>query len=232
MDRDMAKWGRLRIFESLKSVEDNIEDELLQWLPNTILRTGEPTRLHDPMIAPDTFVNTLWVGHDYSRYALQAKNLVKYEIYHQRLGKEERTLLSRRKRDYFFGLINKVSYRIDLGRLRIEPRWKSEYRKQTLDLLSTNKREELAEIGGVLVSIPFLQHTTLMTGIEYTFFNDFKRDSNDYNGIAAAFQVSNTSSFVGYNLIMHSGVKINRRDFKDKESESLTQSFLTIYAGL
>ena len=232
MDRDMAEWGRLRFFESLKSVKDNIEDELLQWLPNTILRTGEPTRLQDPIIAPDTWINTLWIGHDYSRGALQAKNLVKYKIYHQRLNKEERTLLSRRKRDYFFGLINKASYRIDLGRLRIEPRWKSEFRKQTLDLLSTDNREELTEIGGVLVSVPFLLHTTLMTGIEYTSFNDFKRDSNDFNGIATAFQVTNESSYLGYNLIMQGGVKINRRDFKGQDSDTLTQSFLTMYAGL
>jgi hypothetical protein len=232
LDHNLPKWGRIRIFESLKSVEDNIEDELLQWLPNTVLRTGEPTRLQDPLIAPDTWINTLWAGHDYSKGALQTKNLVKYEIYHQRLNKEKRLLLSRRERDYFFGIINKVSYRIALGRVRIEPRWKSEFRKQTLDLLSTDKREELAEIGGVLVSLPFLQHTTLMAGLEYTYFNDFKRDSNDFNGIATAFQITNVSSYLGYNLIMQGGVKIDRRNFEGTASETLTQSFLTMYAGL
>jgi hypothetical protein len=232
LDRDIAQWGRIRIFESLKSVEDNIEDNLLQWLPNTVLRTGEPTRLQDPLIAPDTWVNTLWGGHDYSRSALQTKNIVKYQIYRQRLNREERVILSRRKQDYFFGLINKASYRITLGRVGIEPRWKSEFRKQTVDLVSTDRRQELTEIGGILVTVPFLDHTSVMTGIEYTLFNDFKQDSNDFNGIAAAFQVTNQSSYQGYNLILQGGVKVNRRDFTGQKSETLTQTFLTLYAGL
>ena len=60
----------------------------------------------------------------------------------------------------------------------------------------------------------------------------FKRDSNDFNGIATAFQVSNVSSYLGYNLIMQGGVKVDRRNFEGKKSETLTQTFLTMYAGL
>ena len=128
---------------------------------------------------------------------LKTKNFFKYQVLRQRLDKEERTLRSLRKTDYFFGLINKASYRIDVGRVNVEPRWKSEYRRQTLDLLSTDKREELTEIIGLLVGVPLLQHTSLLTGLEYTFFNDYKRDSNDFNGIAWALQFTNVSAFQG-----------------------------------
>jgi hypothetical protein len=232
LDRNIPSWGRFRLFESLKSVEDDIPNDLLQWLPNTVLRTGEPTRLRDPLIAPDTWINTLWGGHDFASGGLRTKNFVKYEVFRQRLDKEERTLRSLSKSDYFFGFINKASYRLALGRLQVEPRWKSEFRRQTLDLLSTDKREELTEIVGLLLGVSLLQHTSLLSGVEFTFFNDFKRDSNDFNGIALALQFTNVSAFQGYQLTMQGGVKIDRKDFKGQDSDTLSQSFLTIYAGI
>ena len=146
--------------------------------------------------------------------------------------RQERTLRSLRKSDYFFGLINKASYRVDVGRVRVEPRWKSEFRRQTIDLLSTDKREELTEIVGIIVGVPLLQHTSVLSGVEFTFFNDFKRDSNDFNGIAWALQFTNVSAFQGYKLTMQGGVKIDRRDFRGRDSDTVSQSFLTIYAGL
>ena len=232
MDKDTPEWGRFRFFESLKSVEDNIPDDLLQWLPGALLRTGEGTLIEDPLIAPDTWINSLWAGHDYQRGGFRSKNFVKYEFFRQRLGKEQRTLLSLRKQDYFFGLINKAGYRFDLGALQIEPRWKSEYRKQTFDLFSREEREELAQIGGFIMSIPVLGHTRFQTGLELTFSNDFVRDSNDFSGIAWAAQFTNVSAYQGYTLTMQGGLKIDRKDFKAQESETITQSFLTFYAGL
>jgi len=232
LDRNTPGWGRFRFFELLKSVEDDIADDVLQWLPGAILRTGEGTRVDDPLLAQDTWINSLWMGHDYQRGGLKTKNFLKYEFYRQRLDKEARTLLSLRRQDYFFGVINKASYRFNLGMLWIEPRWKSEFRRQTFDLFSSEKREELAEIGGFLLGLPLLEHTSLQSGFELTLFNDFKRDSNDFTGIAWGAQFTNTSAFQGYQLTMQGGVKIDRRDFKEQESETLTQSFLTIYAGM
>ena len=232
LDKDTSQWGRFRFFELLKSAEDNIPNDLLQWLPGAILRTGEGTLIEDPLIAPDTWINSLWAGHDFQQGGFKTKNFFKYEFYRQRLDKEERTLLSLRKVDYFFGLINKVSYLFDLGVLRIEPRWKSEYRKQTFGLFSREKREELAEIGGFILSVPVLSHTVLQSGLELTFSNDFERDSNDFTGIAWAAQFTNISAYQGYNLTMQGGVKIDRRNFKAQKSETITQSFLTFYAGL
>ena len=232
LDKDTPEWGRFRLFESFKSVQDNIPDDLLQWLPGTLLRTGEGTLIEDPLIAPDTWVNSLWVGHDYQQGGFKTKNFVKYEFYRQRLDKEQRTLLSLRKQDYFIGLINKVGYRFDLGALQIEPRWKSEYRRQTFDLFSHGQREELAEIGGFILSVPLLAHTRFQSGLELTFSNDFVRDSNDFNGIAWAAQFTNVSAYQGYQLTMQGGVKIDRKNFKTQESETITQSFLTFYAGL
>jgi len=137
-----------------------------------------------------------------------------------------------RKLDYFFGAINKASYRLDLGYAWVEPRWKSEYRKQSLDLTSREKREEVAEIGGFLLGFPLLTHTLFETGLEFTFFNDLKRDSNDFDSVAWAAQLTGVSAYQGYQLTMQMGLQIDRRDFKGSPTQTITQSFLTIYAGL
>jgi len=116
--------------------------------------------------------------------------------------------------------------------LWLEPRWKSEFRKQTLDLISTDKRTELAELGGFLLGFPLLSHTTLQAGLELTFFNDFRRDSNDFNGIVGALQFTNVSDYLGYKVTTLAGMKIDRRNPKGEDALTITQSFITVFAGL
>ncbi len=234
LDRDVPGWGRFRVFDMFKSVQDDIRDDLLQWLPSANIRTGESTTIIDPLVAPDTWVNSTWAGHDYKYKGFRASNFFKWELYHQRLDKDQREVLNLRQREYFFGLINKASYRFDLGLVWIEPRWKSEYRKQTLDLVTTNteKREELAEIGGVLLGFPLLTHTTLQGGVELTFLNDIESDANDFNGIASAVQFTNVSDYQGYKITTQAGLKIDRRDPKARDAVTVTQSFIAVYAGL
>ena len=232
LDKDTPVWGRFRLFEMLKSVEDDIEDDLLQWMPNTNIRTGEATKIEDPLVGRDTWINSLWMGHDYNQGGLVTRNFLKYEFYNQRLDKAERTVLGLRKLEYFFGVINKARYRLDLGAVWIEPRWKSEYRKQTMDLISTTRREELAEFGGVLLGLPLLRHTTLQGGMEFTYVNDLIRDLNDYSGIVGALQFTNVSDYQGYKLTTQMGMEVERRNPKGAESETLTRSFITVYAGL
>ena len=232
VDRSLPRYGRFRLFDMLKSVKDDIPNDLLQFLPNVDVHLGQATKIIDPLIAPDTWVNSLWIGHDYQYAGLSTVNSLKWEFYHQRLNQSERDVLDLNKRDYFFGVINKASYRFELGRLWIEPRWKSEYRKQTLDLASTDKREELAEIGGVILALPMLSHTTFQAGLELTFLNDLIRDDNDFNGVAAASQFTNASDYLGYKFITQFGLKIDRRDPRGRAPLTLTQSFITVFAGL
>jgi hypothetical protein len=232
LDKDTPGWGRFRLFEMLKSVEDDIPDNLLQWMPNANIRTGEATKIEDPLIARDDWVNTFWLGHDYQYRGLLTTNYLKYEAYRQRLDSQERTVLGLRKQYYFFGLINKASYRFSLWNVWIEPRWKSEYRKQTVDLTSRTKRAEVAELGGFLFGFPVLRHSTLQAGVELTFFNDLERNINDFNGTVGAFQFTNVSDFQGYKLTTQMGVEIDRRNPKGRETETITRSFIAVYAGL
>ncbi|MDE2814946.1 MAG: hypothetical protein OXM01_18105 [Gemmatimonadota bacterium] len=92
----------------------------------------------------------------------------------------------------------------------------------------------LTEIVGFLLGFPILNNTRIQTGIEYSFANDMKRDNNDFTGVAGALQLSNVSSYLGYEVSAQVGLKADWRDFKsiERESEVLTQGFITLYAGL
>ena len=232
LDRDTATWGHWRLFNMLKSVEDDIPDDLLQWLPNANIRTGESTKIEDPLIGRDTWINSLWLGNDYKLSGFKVSNYLKYDFYHQRLSQNERAPLGLRERDFFFGLINKASYRLDLGRLWIEPRWKSEFRYQSIDLTSTDKRRELTELGGLILGFPLLAHTGVQAGLEFSRFDDFENDINDFNGVVSAVQFSNDSAYLGYQLTTQMGLQIDRRKAKGKSASIITQSFLTVYAGI
>ena len=232
LDYHHPSWGRFRAFEMLKSTTDDIPDDLLQWLPNANIRTGEPTKVEDPLVARDAWINSLWIGHDYKLRGLLTANYLKYDLYHQRLSENERALLGLRERDFFFGLINKISYRFDFGHLWLEPRWKSEYRHQSRDLISADERTELAEIGGFVLGFPLLSHTTLLSGLELTFLNDMKRDSNDFNGLVWALQLANISDYLGYKVTTHAGMKIDRRQPRGEDAVIINQIFISIYAGL
>ena len=164
---------------------------------------------------------------------MRTSNFLKWDYYNQRQSKEELVLQGLRSEDYFFGLINKVSYRFDVRQMWIEPRWKSEYRSQTLDLIrgNTAKRQELAEIVGAIVGVPLLAHTALQGGIEFSFVNDIEGDA-DINGIHRAVQLTNVSDYLGYQLTAQAGLKIDRTKRKGSRAVTVTQSFVAIYAGL
>ena len=233
LDRDIPRWGRFRLFDMLKSVQDDIPDELLQWTPGTNLRTGDLTPIVDPLVAPDTWINSFWAAHDFRSGGLRTSNYLKWDYYNQRRSEEELVVLNLRTEDYFFGLINKASFRFDVGTLWIEPRWKSEYRRQTLDLVKGNtlKREELAQIGGAIAGMPLLMHTAVQGGIEFSFVNDIEGDE-DVDGIHWAAQLTNVSDYLGYKITTQAGLKVDRTERKRSRAVTVTQSFVAIYAGL
>lgn len=184
------------------------------------------------MVARDAWVNTLWIGHHYDYGGLKTDNYMKWDLFESRLDADELALLSQRETNYFFGIINRVSYSFDVGPVNLEPRWKSEFRHQTIDVLSNDKSRTLTEIGGMLRSFPLLQSTRLQAGVELNFHNDLRHNSDDFNGVVAAVQFSNLSAYLGYGLRTNVGLKIDRRNPKNGESLTVTQTFISAYAGL
>ena len=234
-DLDHSTWGRLWFMQLIKSVEDDIPNDILQWDNRNTLRDDRNVEVIDPMLARDTWYNALYLGHTFVLFEeLRFKNMVKYDLWHQRLDREEREPLGLESDEYFFGIINKVEYLYELGTLRLMPRWKSEYRRQTYDLFARNKRKELTEIFGTIVEMPFLAKTILGTGVEYVIFKDLDEKINNFQSFIAAGQLTNISEYQGYRLTSQVGLKFDVRDFQDPslKTKTVTEGFITVYAGL
>ena len=136
--------------------------------------------------------------------------------------------------EFFFGILNKADYLIELSKIRILPRWKSEYRRQTYDLFSSINREELTEIFGTIIERPMLRRTTVSVGVEYVLFKDLNEKINNFQSLITATQITNVAEYQGYVLTTQVGLKFDARDFKDPDikTRTVTEGFITVYAGL
>ena len=226
------RFGKLRLFQMSKKVADDIPDNLLQWAPDNTLLGGELTQVEDPLLARDTFVSQSFFGHRLQWGSIALTSKVNYVLFKQLMGAEARARYNLPEEDFFFGAISKLSYRRHLGNLVFEPRWKSEFRKQSRGLFEFDKQTSLLELVSALIEIPVMRVTQLQAGVEYVYYNDFEEDLNDYNSLVGAIQFSNESDYLGYRLRSLVGLSLQSKSFSGQKSQLTSQSFITIFAGL
>jgi hypothetical protein len=231
--RTSPRWGRLRLFEMLESVRDDIEDPLLQWVPDNALNHGQVRPLVDPLLARDTWVNRSFVGHHWQRGTFFAQSKLSYFRFAQRLDEQERLLHGLDKSDFFFGLINKAAYRYRLGSLELVPRWKSEYINQSRGLFGDEERTALTELFSGLVIMPLLSATTVQAGVEYLLSQDLDGGrADDFTTRSIGLQMTSSSAFQGYVMWMVTGFTVARTDPRGEDAFTRVQSFISVYAGL
>jgi hypothetical protein len=97
---------------------------------------------------------------------------------------------------------------------------------------------------GMLAAFPVLKQTRAEVGLEYFWFNQFLEDQGDqpkYPGFqdpdfrewVVAFQFSNLSSYLGYQISTQVGMSVTRRKLAtEKEGETESTAFLKMMAGL
>ena len=236
-DRDQPGWGRLALFQDLRRVQDTIRDDLFQWLqlPNT---RGGMRLVTDPLAAPDTWINTTWLGLDVKRIrglGLNAK--FKWQWHHQ-LGEQVALELSDLRQDaYFAGVIGKAEYSFNLGRATLVPRWKSELRHQADAQLSVPRRSEWTHLLSGLLRFPAFRSSFVETGVEYEIFQQRRTPTppgalDSFKGLVTTAQLSNLSEYQGYRLTTVLGFEVARRRFEFDEVETRSRGFVTIYAGV
>ena len=232
-DRDLAGVGRLRIFDMFKLVEDEISDNLVQWIqPVGTQANMQP--VPDLLAAPDTWINSAFIGFDYTgKSRLKLVNKVKYDIWHQRQNQPDF-----RDNYRFFGLINKAEYRQQWRRIRLFPKIKNELRLETPLLRNEPVKKENSLIFFLIGQTPILTDSEVRAGIEYTLFNQFEKDAtalglqDDFQELVLAVQYSNTGAYLGYNLTTQLGMRLIRTDEKGQSAATGISQFITIIAGL
>ena len=245
LDHNYARLGRVRLFQSLKKVKDNIPDDLVQWIQP--IRTGWMMReMPDPLAARNTWINTTFLELNYVPHPdFEFVNKLKYETYRQRDSRVRVRERNARMRTTLFGLINKVGYSRRLRGVLVRPRWKSEYlleRPYSKDALT---RRELRETFSLLLRTGFKKmyrgrtrhRTDVESGVELTYFNQFDAAApagfeEDFFGVVFITQLVNSWSYMGYRVITHTGYKIDRHIFEHKEPKTTGTSFFRMYAGI
>ena len=254
-DRDYSALGRLRIYDMLKRVEDNIPDDRFE--PQAFLLAGAPRIVPDIVPAPDTWVNTLWLGFDYRRISnLNVVNKVKLENFLQQ-DENPRALDGSQlnSESAFYGVVNRADYTYSIGTFILQPRIKSEYLRQTAFLKRSQDRKEWRRLVSLTGKTPVLRNSQLELGLELMQLADFERDeqelldqntigpTGDLNETNLALQWSTRTDYQGYKLLLQTGFRLTRaaietieirelETVKRMDSETTGATFLTIYAGL
>ena len=249
-DRRYPGFGRLRVFDMLRRMEDTIPDDRRE--PTPFRNAPAQAVVSDILPAPDTWINSLWLGLDYSALPnLSFVNKVKYEFYNQKNNAED---ISGRPLDgvtNFFGLINKVAYRISLGGLDIDPKLKSEFLHQEGFAREDDDRKHWMGSATLLATVPILRRSALTAGLELVQFEERAVDetihdrgdpaydpaqqlvgvTGDFRSAIFAFQLSNSAHYLGYRLTTQLGFRIGRTSNELIELDSEGEAFGKVKEG-
>ena len=224
--------GRLRVYDMVRFVKDNLSDDLVQWV-QPVGSAGTLQRIEDPLAAPDTWINTAYLDFLYTGTpGLRLVNKLKYEIWRQR-----EDVADLRKTFQFFGLVNKAEYRFRLPGFEIIPKAKNELRLERP--LSRNEpiRKENSLFLFLIGQTRILSHTELQGGVEYTLFRPLEDPvpaglREAFTETVVAVQVSNSDDYLGYSLTSQIGLRVNRIKRDSEPAFTGVSQFVTVYAAL
>ena len=251
-NRSLAGGSRLRLFEFGALIQDNIRDDLQRWV-QPIGGIGRMQDLLDVLPARNTWKNTLYLDLDQHLSAgLRLQHRLKWEILRQRDARETLRLREGRRTSGFFGLIDKVEWSMPIGLGILEPRLKSEFRRDRPFSTRRSTATSLEETAILLWIQPLLSEqitvnyyprygrqlfkTTLQTGMEFTRFwmlqGRREEIDQDFRGWTLVTQLTNRVAYTGYQLVFRAGIRWNRRHFAQGEKQRATSLFMTVHAGL
>ena len=227
---------RYRAMGNLRRVQDNIADDLIQWIQNPF-SSGGLQDVPDPLIAQDTWINTSYFDLVYKKMKpLNLSAKVKWERYYQNDGQAVDL-----RDQSFLGAIVKADYPIEiLSNWSIAPKWKQIYQRRTPSdplALQTNDLSEIFFLISVYNVIP--DKLVLESGVEWEQFHNL-RDRPDplppafvenFNTLTLASQFTNSSDYLGYRMSTKLGFRWQRKALKEA-TETNFLAFITVFAGL
>lgn len=243
LERDWPGIGRLRFFEQLKKVRDNIADDRLA----APLALGDQQALvADPLAAQNTWINTAWLGFDYTGLqSLEVINKFKYEVFHQRDAQPVLTERGARRRGHFLGAVNKAEYGRNMGRVHLRPRLKNELFWDVPYLQRASERQWWKQLLSFSVRFPVFRESWIETGVEQVFTTDLAaapehraagERTGDGQQTVVAIELTHYGTYLGYRSIMQCGLRFDRDQFervgRTPETQTGSLVFVSFYAGL
>ena len=261
-ERSYSGVGELTVYNMLKRVEDDIADDLFQWLHGRFRDAGM-TPIPDPLGMPNTYVNKLSLAFASRGHAgINSENKLIYEVLRQRekltADRMGRKISQHTRR---LGVINKLSWLYPLSSgIQLRPRVKHElflddtpFNTEWLLNDRVFERKEWAGMASLRLDIPVLRHSRVIVGLEQVIFRDFAQrevafaddplaglnpgdPTGDFNELSVALQLTNASNYAGYRLMATLGIRVDRRKidtFADKgRTDTSGLTYFTVYGGL
>ena len=229
-DGESARYGRLRVFEMSKLVEDDIANPLLQWVPDTTIRGGRVTAVDDPLLGRGHVGESALPGaplRDRLPECDEPAQLGVLSAAHEQIS---RAAIESGWDGFLFRRHQQgelpVQTRAADSRAALEER----VPQADAGIVRRPGAHQSDGAGFGLVTVPVLRASQLQAGVEYVYFNDVDRDAEDFDSISYALQFSTSSEYLGYRIQTLAGAVIERKDFEGQEATTTTQSFITVYA--
>ena len=245
--------NRLRFFVHGASVNDDISDDLWMWFQPI----GSPGRMRE-VLDQKSYKDT-WKTIFYSDLdmligpGIRMLHRVKFDGAFQKKSKSYDLFgFSARRNSGFFGVINKAEWSLPIGLSVLEPRWKSEYRKDRPFTTRLDEAESLeqtlfflwsqplfAEAAGVAYFPRYgrqLFDSEFQLGIERSWFwmIDGAREEigEDFRSWTVLAQLTNRVAYQGYQLVTRVGAQVSQKDLKLNPNENASLLFISMNAGL
>ena len=214
---------------------------------------GRMREVVDRLPARNTWKNSLYADLEQQLGdGVRLLHRFKWDLLVQRYGAQELRQREARKRAGFVGLIDKVEWTIPIGLATLEPRWKSEFRRDCPFYSRLPKATSLEETIFLLWRQPLLSERTsvsyfsrygrqifdteLQVGLEASQFwmLEGRREEidQDYTGWTLLTQLTNRVGYQGYRVVTRVGAQWLWRLFEEEEDQRSSLLFMTINAGL
>jgi hypothetical protein len=209
----------------------------------------------------NTWVNQLSLEFERNiNTGLNATNRIMFDVLRQRGSSPEALAeLDGAADTRRFGVISKVDYIHQVGKLVVQPRAKYElfldntpYSIEKVLGAQEASRKDWSGILSLLFRYPLLKKTTVEAGVEHLRFRDFSQHevavldnpaglnkgdpTGDYGQTSVAIQFANTTSYLGYNLIGQIGIRLDRARIElfaeEDRAETNGMSYATVYASI
>ncbi|MFA6112326.1 MAG: hypothetical protein WDA75_26500, partial [Candidatus Latescibacterota bacterium] len=252
--RFLPRAGRVRLFEHLALVRDNVPDPLRQWQQISGL-AGQMRDLADPLAARDTWVQSAYLDLEHRLGPdIRLLHRWRWDLWWQRDDREELRQRTARRASGFFGLIDKVEWSLPVGLAVLEPRWKSEYRRERPYVQTDPATESLEETFFLLWTQPVMAErvgvayfprygrgiysSELQAGLELSWYRQLAGEGErgaaevDHASWNALCQLVNRNAYQGYTVVARIGLEVGRLHYPDRPTERRSLFFLTVHAGL
>ena len=244
--------GHLRLVEYGALIRDDIADDLVQWFQPVDAR-GRMQTVLDDLPARNTWKHILYAEWEQVLASgVRLEHRAKWELLRQRDG--DLALKSRegRRTAGFLGLVNRGQWSIPVGLGTLQPRFKSEFRRERPYSTRRPQTTTLEEIAILLWTQPLMAEqvtvgyfpgygrqnfrTTLELGLETSRFwlLDGRRDEieEDFWRWTVICQLTNRVAYQGYLLVTRTGLRLSGWRFESGRDQRTNLVFLTINAGL